>query len=220
MCLGDSLTLGAGEDTQGGGYRYFLKERLDARLFEFDFVGRETTWPGPLLDREHEGRGGWTTADHAYGRGNVPGAHEAVLLCQPDVVLVMLGRNDPDPLNIPARTSDYRALLDALFSTKPKLRVHIANVLPARERDAYELARLLHLEAAIRQAVLERVLAGFDVRFVDAMRQFPGLPEHYSDAVHLSDLGYASLADVWFREVFRRPVEAAKPAGWPGGLGP
>lgn len=217
LCLGDSLTVGSGVGVVGGGYRWFLKRSLDARGFETDFVGGQTDCPGPLDDPEHEGHGGRTTRELLSGYGAWPGGPAKVAELGPDVVLVLSGRNDPDPLNFPAVLADYRALVFALCAARPQARVVVSNLVRARTVDAYEAARLSIADLAVQQAVYEAGLLGYRAQFVDALRESRLGFADFSDGVHLSDSGYAKLARVWFRAVYRKSVAGPLLPGTPGG---
>lgn len=211
LCLGDSITLGSGPGVQGGGYRYFLKQMLQARALATDFVGGLTDNPGPLDDKEHEGHGGRSTAELAEGFPGWPGARAAVAAAAPDVVLVLSGRNDPEPLNLDRLLTDYRKLVGEVVEACPQGRVIVSNMLLARTVDSFEATRAALADVAVQQAVYEQRLMGRRVEFLDAMRQCALTPEEFSDHVHLSDLGYANLARLWFRAVFRKPL--APPVG-------
>ena len=123
-CIGDSITVGGGPGTQGGGYRYFLKQRLGDAI---DFVGCSEEYPGPLTDREHDGHGGWTTRDLIDGKSGLGCAADWVAECSPDVVLLMIGRNDPWPWT--ETLDQYRELAAAIFGSAPQVTLVWSNVL-------------------------------------------------------------------------------------------
>lgn len=206
MCLGDSLTLGAGVGVQGGGYRLFLKLACAARSFDIDFVGSSTAFAGTLTDREHDGHGGWTTADLVSGRTE-GSADQWVKTFRPDVVLLMVGRNDPNPLDIQAVYTNYTLLLNSIFEAHSATKVLFSNVLYSRSPDSFDLQKCAIADAAIQQCVFVAGLAGHDIAYVDAMRVIGTNPAYYSDNVHLSDLGYQRLSAVWFSRLYHKPVQ-------------
>lgn len=205
MCLGDSLTLGAGAGVQGGGYRLFLKQACVARSFDIDFVGSSSAFAGTLTDREHDGHGGWTTADLVVGRAE-GSAEQWVKTFRPDVVLLMVGRNDSNPLDIQAVDATFNLLLNSIFEGHSSTKVFFSNVLYSRSPDSFDLQKCAIADAAIQQCVFVARLAGQDVVYVDAMRVIGTNPAYYSDNVHLSDLGYQRLSAVWFSRLYHKPV--------------
>lgn len=208
MCMGDSLTLGAGMGVQGGGYRYFLKALCDQRGMAIDFVGSSTEYPGPLLDREHDGHGGWTTSDLVHGQG-AGGARTWVKTYRPNVVLLMVGRNDSDALNLQAVYANYVALLDAINDAEPAVSVVFSNVLYSANPDAYDLQKCAVADAAVQQAVYVSQLAGRKAQYLDCKSVIGTNPAYFSDNVHLSDLGYQRLAAAWFSRLYSKPVRLA-----------
>lgn len=210
MCLGDSLTLGAGFGVQGGGYRFFLKQMSEQKGFAIDLVGSSTEYAGALTDREHDGHGGWTTEDLVNGRaqGN---AGLWIKTFRPDVILLMIGRNDPDPLDIQAVYANYMTLLGNIFEAEPNVSVLFANVLYRRAPDSFDLQKCAIADAAILQATYVSQLAGHNVKYLDAMRVIGTNPAYFSDDVHLSDQGYRTLAALWFNRLWSKPVQPIGP---------
>ncbi|MBS1713753.1 MAG: hypothetical protein JST30_05395 [Armatimonadetes bacterium] len=198
-CIGDSLTLGSGEGNRGGGYRAYLKDALGDRI---DFVGSLTTFPGPLTDPEHDGHGGWTTSDLLFGKDGSGTAADWVSMYRPNVVILMIGRNDPSPWI--ASLQHYRDLADAVFSADPGVRIVWSNVLLGKDQGPGETARCELFDFMLKSVVFEQKSLGRHVTYVDAYRRLKGRDDVFSDNVHLNDFGYSLLARC-FQDALRLP---------------
>ena len=85
MPLGDSITFGVGDESNGG-YRGYLYQRLTSCGYAVDFVGSQTS--GSIPDPNHEGYPGWKAHEI---RDNV----YSWLRANPaDIVLLHIGTND------------------------------------------------------------------------------------------------------------------------------
>lgn len=192
-CLGDSLTVGAGPGTRGGGYRWYLKQMLAAKGVEFDFVGMSVEWPGGLTDPNHDGHSGWTSFELGNGRPDGVGNSGTWLLStRPDIVIVMVGRNDLYPW---ADTlQNYRKIADQIAAANPNARTLWANVALPREKNAFEILHCEIQDQALISLVSERKAFGQIIDRVDAYRSLSARDDIYSDAIHLNDKGYVALA--------------------------
>lgn len=203
MPLGDSLTLGSGDGVLGGGYRYYIKSRVGSAV---DFVGSLKTNGGPLLDRDHDGHGGWSTMDLTYGRDGQGCAADWVAAWQPDVILLLTGRNDAQPF-----ADTYlrlTALADSIFAVKPDIRIYWSNLILPRDHSTFEVNRCDQFDVALRQTIAEQRSYGRDVRYIDNYRRLRAHTDIYSDTVHLNDLGYKLLADGWLKIFLAKPLLA------------
>jgi len=198
-CIGDSLTLGSGEGNQGGGYRAFLKQTFGDKI---DFVGNLTTFPGPLTDPEHDGHGGWTTADLVFGKDGSGTAADWVASYRPQVVILMIGRNDPAPWITTLQL--YRGLAESLYTADPTVRLVWSNVLLGKDQGQGETARCEMFDFMLRSVVFEQKSLGRHVTYVDAYRKLRGRDDIFSDNVHLNDFGYSLLAKC-FQDAMRLP---------------
>jgi lysophospholipase L1-like esterase len=151
MCMGDSITNG----TEPGGYRWPLWQRLDARGWSFDLVGRIQSNPGPIPDPDHEGRNGIQITDTYFGGGGRLGREDrpgilddlfwAIELGFPepieafDVILLHIGTNDflqqvtinDDPGLIAEHALDrLGVVLEAVRAQRPGIRVIVATIGP------------------------------------------------------------------------------------------
>lgn len=194
MPLGDSLTLGSGNGVQGGGYRYYMKAWAGSAL---DFVGSLRTNAGPLSDKDHDGHGGWTTIDLTNGRDGQGCAADWVGAWQPDVILLMTGRNDAQPFS-----DTYLRLMnlaDSIFAVKPNVRIFWSNMILPRDHGTYEVNRCEMFDIALLQTIAEQKSIGRDIRYIDNYRRLRYRTDIYSDNVHLNDLGYRLVADGWVK---------------------
>lgn len=134
MPLGASRVEGASPAFES--YRYELWELLVAGGWEFDYVGTRTDGASyeeladQPFDRDHEGRGGWTSGEIRDGIDNwvdLAGVPDIVLFSSP-------GGNDI--LNGAASSSDIvanvNAIVDILQSANPNVTIIIEQLAPGK----------------------------------------------------------------------------------------
>gem|GEM_PF-4847569 len=186
------MTVGAGTGTQGGGYRFFLKNDFGSSI---QFVGSSVEWPGFLLDKRHDGHGGWSTLDLINGRDGLGTAQQWVGTYQPNVVLLMTGRNDAWPWI--DSFQNYSVLANQLYAVRPGLTIIWSNVFMALDQGPYDTQHCEVQDQALRQVVSQQRALGRDVRYVDNYRRMRGIFDIFSDSVHLNDKGYALFGKGW-----------------------
>jgi len=201
MPLGDSITGGSafngvnfGTGDLRVGYRKPLFDTLDISGYKFDFVGSlEHGW-AVLPDFQHEGHGGWSAFDIAWGRN--PGT---------DGVFVWLDDNPADIVLLHAGTND-------LANTTEFDIADILNEIDRWENSAGGNPLTVILALIIDQDPINsgvttfnnnvlamannRITAGDDIIVVNQQNALV-YPDDLSDNVHPNDNGYARMANVW-----------------------
>lgn len=195
MPIGDSITLGAGSTR--GGYRRPLQNYLTAAGYIYSFVGQDTVWSSGMQYPRHEGHGGWSTMDATSGRADSPTkgyASQWVTTWQPDIILLMLGTNDPATPDNALIKQRYDALLDSIFAVDSSVNIIMSNFV--RSNNA-ETKKVLYEERAsnvIQQIVAERQTAGYKITFIDNWTNFNTLTM-LSDKYHPNDTGYQFISN-------------------------
>lgn len=188
MCLGDSITVGAG--TNDGGYRKRLHELLVKAGISHDFVGSQTAGSGNMTDPEHEGYGGKNTSEisrRASPHFSKVAAH---------LYLVHVGTNDVSEI----RDMDgrLRHLLDQIYSATPEATVILAKII--NRSDGGRLTELDSIRAGIEPVVNDYRRRQRSIQWVDqnhlGPRDFPP-----GDLFHPNDSGYRKMAAVWFKGI-------------------
>jgi len=208
--LGDSNTRGYPNQAPNGGYRTRLWNLLNSSFSNLDFIGRMASGPGEI-DRDHEGRGGFTIDELMDGGGpmfqqptgvTLPdyGSIEQALAGQPDVVLLMAGTNDINQGDSPnTAIADLQNLLDRAVTAAPNTHFLVASINPNLSSESRE-ANTAEYSNRINAEVVEPLAnAGHLVSFVDIFNDAALEANDYqSDGYHLVSSGYDALADVWY----------------------
>ena len=174
LCVGDSITLGAGS-TDGTGYRRYLTELL----------GRRGIAP--------------TYTMQAYGgqtlRYVAPRAIDAIPAANPNIMLVHLGTNDavqPDLTDWQTRIGD---LIDQALGASPTLHICIAKIQYSRNTGAITNEQTIN--AAINAAVNARTNTG---RVTTA--DMTGIPARWTeDGIHPMNAAYNDMAHRWHNAI-------------------
>jgi len=212
MPLGDSITMGS--DFTGGtfgdsdfrvGYRKPLFDTLGISGYTFDFVGSFSDGSALLSDSDHEGHGGWTAFDIAWGQ-NLDGT---------DGVFAWLDDNPADIILLHAGTNE-------LFNTTENDIADILDEIERWENSAGGNPITVILALIIDQDPINpdvttfnsnvlamansRITAGDDIIVVNqqAALVYPG---DLSDDVHPNDNGYAKMANVWLDALTKIPQD-------------
>ncbi|HOW72678.1 MAG TPA: GDSL-type esterase/lipase family protein [Phycisphaerae bacterium] len=193
MPLGDSITVGVGDDNNGG-YRGPLYQMLTSTTSVVDFVGSQIG--GTITDRNHEGHSGWR-ADQI--RDSVPGWLTAA---RPDIVLLHIGTNDiTQGQQVPGTVTEIGEILDIVDSYETSHGTPITVVL-ARIINRSNSLDALGLEttafnASIASMAAARIAAGDRLVVVDheSALSYPG---DLVDSVHPNASGYQKMAAVWY----------------------
>jgi len=224
MPMGDSITVGAGSELNGG-YRYYLQELLYAAGADYDFYGTQTDGPGflgtyptvPFLN-EHEGYGGQRIshirghldpAAYAYPDGRVP-----------DVILLMMGTNDANRKDggVPAPTamasaqeSFYRTMRD-MFAATPGVHIVVSTLLPNVDEDSdadvanawvneFNLWLMTDLGSNVNSHLNGGSWSLIDMYTAAGMNSSQDPGGDFADRLHLSDLGYQKMAMAHFNHL-------------------
>jgi len=223
MLLGDSITLGS--DCIGGtlanglcirdgfapveesvGYRLPLYESLTGSGYSFDFVGSRQAGSlalSPLGDDDHQGHGGWSAFDIAWGR-DMDGSDGVFAWLEQnpaDFILLHIGTNDL------ANTNEYNVaeILDEIDRWEDSANGNPVTVILARiidwvpknpEVDIFNNA----VEAMVKSRTNDNIIivdqqtdAGLDYTIGADM----------SDWLHPNSSGYSKMAEVWFNALAR-----------------
>lgn len=193
MCVGDSITVGAGSTSPGGTYdQYYLGTG----------PGYQPWLASNLIRRRIKtiittvAQGGQTL------RTMTPPTLAALPTAKPEIVLIDLGINDIGGATdfTPDWTQRYGSLLDQILASSPT--VKIACALSPTSRDPYLAARTPALNTAITAAVNQRKGTG-RVTVAD----LTGLSAHWTgDGLHPLEAGHLHNANAW--------TAAITNAGW------
>ena len=205
-CVGDSITFGHCASGPGQSYPAVLGRLLGAGYETFNFGRNSAT----LLE------------DYVYAGHEIPYVqceqYAPSLSSSPDIVLIMLGMNDANPLHALSAGNDgvlSDHLLERYFLEARAL-TEIYRALPTRPAvfwcqttwmlrqtcakwDARYIARFLgNLEKLL--PVQRRAAQAAGAPYIDT-RESMRLPEYYFDGAHMTDMGYAALAAVIARQL-------------------
>ena len=206
MPLGDSITDGV-DSTGGGvpkaervGYRQSLHNQLVKSSYMIDFVGSRQSGSvaNPrLTDGDHEGHGGWTAHEIAWGRvmNGSDGVFSWLEQNPADFILLHIGTND-----LIQTAADVMDILDEIDRWENSANGNPVTVLLARIIDfAPSISEIEVFNNKVERKANKRT--NDDIVLVD---QQTGAGINYtigvdmSDIVHPSASGYDKMADVWF----------------------
>ncbi len=188
-CIGNSITMGAGLE-QGESYPGKLQNLL-----------------GSEYSVHNGGKGGACVVRTA--ERNYLGSEEMrqVMALEPDIVTVMLGSNDSQPLNRAHRddfVDDYRALVDTLRALRSKPCIWLCLPPPAfsHEHDIDNDTIVQKIIPMIRQIADEDTLL-----LVDTHTPFENRRDLYgSDGIHLTGEGTTLMAQVLYDALTEKTV--------------
>lgn len=212
LTLGDSITRGSG-DPAFNGWRKPFKDRVEMNGHQIDFVGSQTA--GTMIDRQHEGHGGWTIGQVASI------APARVRTYRPDVVLLMVGTNDLLRGRFPSQRALWSGmparlehLVRSIRAAKPGVVVLLSSVPQIRTTDR----GLIAAWNAYRDAV-PGVAARTGARWV-AGHRIVNATDISPDGVHPGACGYRKFAFLWFMAWTQQFPRPAGRAGWDPGVLP
>ena len=203
MPLGDSITDGVIGPivlpiSERLGYRKPLYDSLTGSGFTFDFVGSLTSGSSALpdFDIDHEGHGGWSAFDIAFGMNGFPTDGVRAWLDQnpADIVLLHAGTNDLAQTT----SADIADILDEIDQWEQSAGGNPVTVILALIIDWDPInPAVTDLNDGIQSMASSRIFSGDDIIIVD---QHDALiyPDDLSDQLHPNETGYAKMADVWF----------------------
>ncbi|MCT7956529.1 SGNH/GDSL hydrolase family protein [Laspinema palackyanum] len=217
--LGDSNTRGYPNQASLGGYRTRLWERLvENNGFNIDFVGQANSGPANM-DRNHEGRGGFTITQLIDNRTNpftgfnqptdplYTTIEDALNYAQPDAVLLMAGTNDIlQDKPVGTALTDLGIMVDRIVATLPNTQVLVSSIIPNKSKYQIRQQRTTEFSEKVEEIVVEpRANNNPNIRFVD-MFNLPFVTGDYdNDGIHLTASGYDKLADEWYSQIRMLP---------------
>jgi lysophospholipase L1-like esterase len=174
MCVGDSITVGAGA-TDGLGYRPWLTDML---------ARRHITSTLTVV-----AEGGQTM------RVMAPRALAALPTAQPDIVLIAIGTNDavqPDMTDFAGRLGTF---VDQILASSPTVKVAVARI--SLSRIAWMATAQGPVNAAVDSVVAARHSGG---RVASA--DLTVVTERWTaDGIHPLDAGYCRIAQQWLASI-------------------
>ncbi len=208
MPVGDSITLG--KDQCAGGYRRVLYEWLIADGYRVTYVGKQNlVLNGPALCSDgsipwHEGYGSFRTDMTLNGgtaeRLSAPPLTTTLEKFKPDVVLLMIGTNDIlQDYELDGLEMRFGKIIEAIYAADANTAIVVASIAPIkREQWADKEARVISYNAALADMVKKQASLGRRIAFADI---YGSLVERglSRDGVHPEDLGYAQMAQVFYR---------------------
>jgi lysophospholipase L1-like esterase len=211
LCLGDSITKGAGAEAQGG-YRGPLQVMLQRAGLRYDFLGRYKTQGIP--DPNHEGDGGMRLV-RMLSENEAVAKQALDANPNPDIILLLIGINDLiEKRNTPQATLDRMALLlDELKQYAPDARIIVGNLVPnaaddpVRDPAGYDPAKIyvnsedkvLEFNRGLPGVIAFKKAQGIKVEWVDLHSEMTRYD--LSDGIHPNKIGYDKMASVWFKAV-------------------
>ncbi len=219
MPLGDSLTQGGDHDNSGA-YRKPLGEMLDKAGLTYEFVGSHNWSKDNITNGQimHSGYGGIQVL-------GLDKELEKMKDCDPDIVLLMVGRND----NTNGITADtftnllYNNIISVLYEMFPGVTVYVGSIPPARRKvdgvGIEELSNASNDKAqgvtyeATKKMVEDKKAAGDKIEFVDMSAEASGMTWEDFDAedtVHPLMSGYEKIANQWYNAIEKQAFELEK----------
>jgi len=211
MPLGDSITLGKGSPV--GGYRKVLYEWLISNGYAITYVGKQNIYfnpkyPTPCSDGSipyHEGYGSFRTDQTLNGgeaeKQTAPPLTTTLANFKPDVVLLMIGTNDILQ-NWQLDTLEERLgqIIDTIYASNPKTIVLVASIAPLGGwTHTSKEKRVVAYNAAIPGIVAKQQALGHQIGFVDVHQALAFKGALGGDEVHPSSMGYAKMAQAWYK---------------------
>lgn len=196
--FGDSITygvIGSTTDTESGGYRTLLQDRLTLADVVVDMVGSARNGPAGI-DPDHEGHRGFTLNQlDAIDAG-------AIAAARPDAILLMAGTNDSAKDTSTTMIADLRALIVSITKAAPDATLFVASIPPVRvgQQAQVRADRVDAYNDKMPALIAELAASGRKVVFVD-MRDLD--VTHISappvdSGLHPNAGGYAVIADHWY----------------------
>jgi VCBS repeat-containing protein len=205
MPLGDSITAGRIDATGPpenlrSGYRKSLNDTLAASGFTFDLVGSEVHGEDlPDFDYNHEGHGGYTASEIAWGLTGYPvDGIRAWLDDNPaDIVLLHIGTNGLDRSN----DIDVEVILDEIDQWELSAIGNPVTVILAMIVDQDPINPEVSLfNNNVLAMANDRIAAGDDI-IIANIHDALTYPDDMGDQFHPNVVGYSKMAAVWFNKL-------------------
>ncbi|OBT80134.1 hypothetical protein VF21_00667 [Pseudogymnoascus sp. 05NY08] len=189
--LGDSITKGS-LSSDGNGYLNYLETKLENydpdSFTTVDMIGTIHT-DGSMKDKDHEGHSGEyvenivTYWQKPFGAG-------------PNVVLLHVGTNNMDlNRNVAEAPGLYSTMLDEMYKKLPNAFIIVCKVIHSKNAELN--ARASDFNAKLEKMVKQRRAAGRPIAIIDM-----GLVDSdIKDEKHPTDLGYAKMANGWYKAI-------------------
>ncbi len=196
MPLGDSITYGViqyGSNTESGGYRTQLWNKLVADGLKVDFVGSLSNGSASLGDKDHEGHRGFRIDQIAAL------VNDWLDTQQPDIIPLMIGTNDMS-WNKSLSTAPDRlsALIDQITTRVPNAQLLVASI-PPLGTSTTNNQNVKSFNSSIPGIVNSKVAQGKKVSFVNVYNSLA--PSDLADGVHPTAKGYRQIADAWYEPI-------------------
>lgn len=206
MPLGDSITEGYISESENPpdslrvGYREELQKMLKASGITFEFVGTVSHgWDVPNFDFNHQGHGGWTAAQIAWGPTGFPqdGVRAWLVQNPSDFILLHIGTNGLDPSN----STDVAAILDEIDRWRSNTFTEEVQVIVGLiiDRDPTDW-RVSMFNDNVQTMVEARIAEGATLTLVDHQNALI-YPDDLADKLHPNEIGYKKMAAVWFEKL-------------------
>jgi hypothetical protein len=203
MPLGDSITAGDITATTppveiSVGYRKPLYDTLLTAGFTFDFVGSQIEgYAVSPFDFNHEGHGGWTASEIAWGRTAATdddGVYAWLDANPADIVLLHAGTN-----GLTADTDiDVEAILDEIQRWEDSAGGNHVTVVLAKIIDWVPHNPVVdEFNTNLQSMADNRIANGDDIIVVD-QRNALNYQDDMGNYLHPNAIGYAKMSDVWF----------------------
>jgi lysophospholipase L1-like esterase len=199
MPLGDSITYGSG--SSNGGYRAPLYTLLTNANYSIDYVGTQTGNPGPLVDKDHEGHGGWCIS--TVGNPSRNGLYENLYswfgtILDPHIILLHIGTNDSTGSDFQHAIDRWSLLLDRIAECEPSADIIVTTILN-RSSAANELLITNYFNPFVTNVVNAHVARGQKIHLLDMSSKLT--LSDLGDGLHPTDAGYAKMAAAWFEAI-------------------
>jgi Ca2+-binding RTX toxin-like protein len=196
MPLGDSITYGVinyGSNTESGGYRTELWNKLVADGLKVDFVGSLSNGPASLGDKDHEGHRGFRIDQIAAL------VNDWLDTQQPDIIPLMIGTNDMS-WNKGLSTAPNRlsTLIDQITNRVPNAQLLVASI-PPLGTSTTNNQNVKSFNSSIPGIVDSKVAQGKKVSFVDINNKLT--LSDLADGIHPTAKGYRQIADGWYEPI-------------------
>jgi lysophospholipase L1-like esterase len=223
MPVGDSITLGKGSPV--GGYRKVLYEWLIANGYAITYVGKQNLqftpkYPTPCSDGSipyHEGYGSFRTDQTLNGgtaeRQTAPPIATSLETFKPDIVLLMIGTNDIlQNRQVDTLPDRLGQIIDGIYAANPKIIVLVASIAPLGGWTHVAVEKsVVAYNAAIPDLVAKQQALGHQIAFVDVHKALSFKEALSGDQVHPNSLGYATMAQAWYKALTGEDAPAIDP---------
>ncbi|BCX46708.1 immunoglobulin I-set domain-containing protein [Haloferula helveola] len=194
MPMGDSITNGSSFDSPDGtgGYRGPLYDLLTTAGYDIDYVGSLTVNSELLVEKEHEGHGGWRIDQLD---ANAPTWFSTI---SPDIILLHIGTNDfGQNFDTPNAINRLDDLITKMAGLRPDAHIIVTNLMERGEPQNTDIQS--QFNPFVQDVVNDQIAAGNLVSFLDMRSEVP--LSDMPDNLHPDQNGYDKMAAAWFDAV-------------------